>query len=311
MSRALGIALCSSKHSIRRLATTHTYRQAHSFSSPLNHSKQASSGNGAAPSPPAFVKTSYPSNEVDIPDDFLKRTPIDAAPITVHRIDFAKSSLREYHAYYATVLDNVLSPSECARLLRLAEASSPTGGWSPAMLNVGAGHEMLATNFRFHDRIIWDSPEIVKRIWDRCLTADGIAEELGTIVNKPHILGFKAVEKGVKWRMTKVNERMRFLRYGPGNFFKSHCDGSYRTPDGKQRTWYTLQLYLNDSLASGGDLKGGATTFLSSDESRKVAVEPKMGRVLLFQHAHLLHSGDEVTRGTKYTMRSDLLYEMF
>ncbi|KAF7984179.1 hypothetical protein HWV62_16864 [Athelia sp. TMB] len=82
-------------------------------------------------------------------------------------------------------------------------------------------------------------------------------------------------------------------------------------PDGKQRTWYTLQLYLNDSLASGGDLKGGATTFLSSDESRKVAVEPKMGRVLLFQHAHLLHSGDEVTRGTKYTMRSDLLYEMF
>lgn len=152
MSRALGIALCSSKHSIRRLATTHTYRQAHSFSSPFNHSKQAGSGNGAAPGPPAFVKTSYPSNEVDIPDDFLKRTPIDAAPITAHRIDFAKSSLPEYHACYATVLDNVLSPSECARLLRLAEASSPTGGWSPAMLNVGAGHEMLATNFRFHDR---------------------------------------------------------------------------------------------------------------------------------------------------------------
>ena len=73
---------------------------------------------------------------------------------------------------------------------------------------------------RYHS-IIWDNAEIVKRIWDRCLTAEGIAEELNTIVDKPWILGIKAVENGIKWRMTKVNERMRFLRYGPGNFFKS------------------------------------------------------------------------------------------
>ncbi|KAF7976130.1 hypothetical protein HWV62_7421 [Athelia sp. TMB] len=278
----------------------------------FKRSKQGTNRNGIVPrTPPAVVKTSYTSNEVAIPDDFLICAPSDAAPITAHRIDFAESPLPEYQAYYATILENVLSPSECAQLLRLAEASSPTGGWSPAMLNVGAGYEVLAADVRFHDRIIWDNAEIVKRIWDRCLTAEGIAEELNTIVDKPWILGAKAVENGIKWRMTKVNERMRFLRYGPGNFFRSHCDGPYQTPDGEQRTWYTLQLYLNDSVASGGDLKGGATTFLSTDESRRVDVEPKMGRVLLFQHAHLLHSGDEVTQGTKYTMRSDLLYERF
>jgi hypothetical protein len=33
------------------------------------------------------------------------------------------------------------------------------------------------------------------------------------------------------------------------------------------------------------------------------------GRVLIFQHRRLLHSGDDVKAGIKYTMRSDLMYE--
>ncbi|KZP11707.1 hypothetical protein FIBSPDRAFT_800030 [Athelia psychrophila] len=257
------------------------------------------------------VKTSYTSNEVAVPDDFLKTTRSDAEPISVQRIDFSSSPLPEYDGCYAVVLENVLSPSECAQLLRLAEASSPTGGWGPAMLNVGAGHEVLATDVRFHDRIVWDHDEIVRRIWDRCLKADGIAEDLSTIVDKPFVTGVGAAEIGIKWRMTKVNERMRFLRYGPGQYFKAHCDGAYETPDGEQRTFYTIQLYLNDSVKSGGELKGGATTFFSDDESRRIDVVPKIGRVLIFQHRKLYHSGDDVTQGMKYTMRSDLLYEMF
>jgi len=254
------------------------------------------------------MKTSYTSNPVHIPQDFLTTIRDDAEPITVQRIDFKSSPLPEYDGCYATVLENVLSPSECAQLLRLAEASSPTGGWAPALLNVGPGAEMLATHVRFHDRIIWDSDEITSRIWNRCLQAPGIAEELST--HEERWRSWRTNES-VKWRMTKVNERMRFLRYGPGQYFKSHCDGPYETPDGKQRTFYTLQLYLNDSVTSGGELKGGATTFHAPrDEARRLDVEPKMGRVLIFQHADLLHSGDEVTQGLKYTMRSDLLYEM-
>ncbi len=56
-------------------------------------------------------------------------------------------------------------------------------------------------------------------------------------------------------------------------------------------------------------LKGGATTFHSSDMTRRLDVDPKMGRVLLFQHKGLLHSGDYVTGGIKYTMRTDIMYE--
>lgn len=41
----------------------------------------------------------------------------------------------------------------------------------------------------------------------------------------------------------------------------------------------------------------------------KLDVDCKAGRVLIFQQKGLLHSGDEVVRGIKYTMRSDIMYE--
>jgi hypothetical protein len=109
----------------------------------------------------------------------------------------------------------------------------------------------------------------------------------------------------------------------PTDHLPEHCDGTYITPDGRERTFYTLHLYLNDSVnanpASTTEkeaapfpellIKGGATTFHSNDMSRRLDVDPKAGRVLIFQHRGLLHSGDEVLEGVKYTMRSDLLFE--
>ena len=38
-------------------------------------------------------------------------------------------------------------------------------------------------------------------------------------------------------------------------------------------------------------------------------VKPVVGRVLIFQHRGLIHSGGEVTSGEKFTMRTDLMYE--
>jgi len=99
------------------------------------------------------------------------------------------------------------------------------------------------------------------------------------------------------------------------DFHPAHCDGPYgEEKDGKSyRTYYTVHLYLNDSVAEvgeGADLVGGATSFLSYDEEHRVDVNPKAGRVLIFQHKGLYHSGDDVVRGTKYTMRTDIMYEM-
>jgi hypothetical protein len=88
-----------------------------------------------------------------------------------------------------------------------------------------------------------------------------------------------------------------------------HCDGSYVTPSGCERSFLTLHLYLNDSVHAGGEIKGGATRFFSLDAKRHLDVAPKLGRVLIFQHAGLVHSGEEVHGGVKYTMRTDLMYE--
>ena len=86
----------------------------------------------------------------------------------------------------------------------------------------------------------------------------------------------------------------------------------YETPDKKERSYFTLHLYLNDkeSDSEGKALKGGATRFHGYNMQELVDVEPKIGRVLIFQHRDLLHSGDEVVQGTKLTMRTDIMYEL-
>lgn len=95
----------------------------------------------------------------------------------------------------------------------------------------------------------------------------------------------------------------------------AHCDGAFSEEvDGNVfKTFFTLHLYLNDSVAEAGEsaeLVGGATSFLSASADRKVDVDPKAGRVLIFQHRRLFHCGDDVVKGTKYTMRTDIMYEL-
>ena len=91
----------------------------------------------------------------------------------------------------------------------------------------------------------------------------------------------------------------------------AHMDGSFVTPDTSEYSFYTLHLYLNDpsNESPEGKLEGGATTFHSNDMERSFDVDPKVGRVLIFQHRHLLHSGADVTGGIKLTMRTDLMYQ--
>ena len=80
------------------------------------------------------------------------------------------------------------------------------------------------------------------------------------------------------------------------------------TPDGVERSYFTLHLYLNESTLEN-PLLGGATTFHSWNLERECRVVPRVGRVLVFQHRDLLHSGEEVEAGSKLTMRTDLMFK--
>ena len=40
--------------------------------------------------------------------------------------------------------------------------------------------------------------------------------------------------------------RLRFLRYDAGQYFKPHFDGSYVREDGREKSFITIHLYLNE-----------------------------------------------------------------
>ncbi|PQE15750.1 oxidoreductase domain-containing protein [Rutstroemia sp. NJR-2017a BBW] len=202
------------------------------------------------------------------------------------------------------------------------EAVVENDGWRPAMVNAGVGREFLATEYRNSDRIIWDEKEVVGRLWKRVCQAEVVEEDIALLEGEKWkgLLGPWAVRRGEKWKVTErgLNERMRFLRYGSGQYFKEHTDGAYGNAEGEQ-SFFTIHVYFNDSaqelekegkVPPKGMLRGGATTFHSTDMKERLDVDPKIGRVLIFQHRRLLHSGDNVVEGIKLTMRSDIMYKL-
>ena len=179
----------------------------------------------------------------------------------------------------AFILDNVLTEAECSDLIQITEDQ----GYEPALINVGGGHQKKCPEVRNNERCILDSVDKANMIWDRI--KDYIPDIWRT-----------------KYKVVGLNERLRFLKYGPGEYFAPHLDGRYIRPDGSEESFITVQLYLNDGF------EGGNTTFMKRfTNGESVGVIPKIGRVLIFQH-DIEHEGSLLVQGTKYTMRTDIMY---
>ncbi|KAL4885535.1 hypothetical protein BJY04DRAFT_135632 [Aspergillus karnatakaensis] len=270
--------------------------------------------------------------------DFLPpKAPVNAS---YRVIDFTTTDppLPEYKRWFAAIIDNAFTETECKELLRLAEASASSDNksdaWEPALINVGNGKQKLSTESRKCSRIIFDTPELAGKIQARLLP---FLQEMGIdrLENRPLVTGLRGRNR--TYQITGLNERLRFLKYVGGEYFRPHWDANYTTPDRKERSYFTVHLYLNgdgeqdikelkraiEDEATGlqsttganadleGKLLGGATSFLPrlEEKERHVRVFPKAGSVLVFQQSELMHSGDSVFRGTKYTMRTDVMYE--
>ncbi|CCX05569.1 hypothetical protein FPQ18DRAFT_326169 [Pyronema domesticum] len=198
---------------------------------------------------------------------------------------------------FAMVIDDFLTGEECASLLQLAEA---THSWEPALVNFGNGAQILALSARKCGRIIVDSHELADMLFQRIRP---ILEE-----NEVAIIGADTKWRiaNAPWKVTRINERLRFLRYKPGDYFRPHQDGHYFTPDETEQSFMTLQIYLGENLQ---EYEGGTTRFFFGPKEKITAdIEPKQGRALVFQHRGLRHSGEPMKRGLKYAMRSDFMY---
>ncbi len=172
----------------------------------------------------------------------------------------------------------------------------------------------LPREIRHNDNVVWVTDTTTDGIiWQRVAA---LAEENLEIFNGKRPLG--------------LNARFRFYRYGLDDFFKFHSDGGWpgsRVIDGELVTnaypdrfsQMTFLIFLND------DFEGGATRFLVNganaaeparyyNDARGVDVRIPAGGVLCFPHGmhplHCVHSSEPITRGAKYIIRTDMLFEV-
>ena len=56
-------------------------------------------------------------------------------------------------------------------------------------------------------------------------------------------------------RLAGLNERLRFLRYDPGEYFAPHMDGHYSRPDGSETRFVTLVLRTSVTKRTNSSLR--------------------------------------------------------
>lgn len=127
-----------------------------------------------------------------------------------------------------------------------------------------------------------------------------------------HPLSLFLVREGISPEdCTGLNPRLRVLHYSStaSDRFEPHYD--QMIIDDNEWSHITVLLYLND------DFNDGKTWFLNpkdveQDEQGRflngVGITPKKGRVVLFEH-ELYHSGARVTTGSKYILRTEIMFK--
>ncbi len=167
------------------------------------------------------------------------------------------------------LIPGFLDKTACLQLIALAESH----GFHAADVRTTSGTTSMPT-VRNNDKVLVESPAWVATLWDRLRGCD-----LPLLDNE---------------RAYGLPRQLRFYRYGPGQRFKMHKDGPWREVGLTSKL--TFLVYLND------DFSGGATDF------KDITVRPQTGTALLFIH-DTWHEGAAVTEGTKYVLRSDILYQ--
>ncbi|KAG2208705.1 uncharacterized protein EV154DRAFT_512713 [Mucor mucedo] len=190
--------------------------------------------------------------------------------------------MTELEAQQIYVIPNFLHGKECDALVQYFEKNLPPKE------NVDKPKRGYA--FRNNDRQALEDADLAQEIW----------KGMETVV-QASAMGNIKVPKG-------LNSNIRVYRYRKGHSFGAHYDESVQDKATGLWTDWTLLIYLNQ------DMVGGETVFYkdSSSKNRKpapIVVQPEKGMALLHRHGQhcLLHEAMEVTEGSKWVLRSDVL----
>ena len=176
------------------------------------------------------------------------------------------------------VIHGVLSPEECAQIIHMAENK---GFEKAALYTDHTGHDHYSDR-RKSQRCIIDSFGFAEELWRRIKAV--IPSLWETAHSSPTVVG--------------INERLRILKYHPGDEFKFHSDGAYTAPNG-DTSKITILVYLNEGY------EGGFTHYSSTEGM--IAVVPKIGAVVL-QDQGLGHGVPPLEKGVKYALRTEVMY---
>lgn len=169
-------------------------------------------------------------------------------------------------------LQDILTLEECSEWINRIQDAGP----EPAPINTPRG-TAIVDQIRNNRRVIFDNFEWANDLFQR--VKDEVPQEI----------------RGMK--LCGINERLRCYEYLPGQRFAPHSDGAFFRNE-KEQSFYTYIIYLNEQFT------GGETCFLVEPE---ITIKPKTGSGIFFQHP-IIHEGVEVKSGTKYVVRTDLMY---
>jgi hypothetical protein len=176
---------------------------------------------------------------------------------------------------FLRILKNVYSPDECKALIDMAE----TEGFVQASLYTDILGNEHYSDTRKSQRCIIDSETFATDLCNRIRSF--IPDHMS---GKPFV---------------GINERLRILKYLPGDEFKPHVDGKYVSPSGAI-SQITILIYLNHGY------RGGYTCFHGDTW---IPIEPDTGMVVL-QDQDLLHGVPPLEEGIKYAIRTEVMYQM-
>lgn len=168
-------------------------------------------------------------------------------------------------------VDGALSEAACRAYIARYHAARPEQ--APVITERGTEVEVSR---RDNTRVMWDDAAEADRL------LDAVREHI-----PPRWCG-EQLHAG--------NPRLRLYCYRPGQHHIAHWDTVVELANDVQSR-LTLVFYLNE------DFDGGHTDFPELGAS----IQPRTGRALVFQH-RVLHAAMPVERGTKFVLRTDVLY---
>ena len=165
-----------------------------------------------------------------------------------------------------------LTPDECANFI----ARSEKLGYEKAKVQISDSKSDYRPEIRNNQRVLIEDQSLARSLFERA--KNELVRSIGL------------------YTLFELNELFRFYKYEVGQEFKMHQDGSFERND-SECSFYTFLIYLNDNFV------GGETEFQNG-----TVITPGKGDLLVFYHP-LPHQGNPILKGTKYVLRTDVMYK--